>query len=60
MLKLTLDTIEGYGYIAKIFGVGIAVFYNIKYTLAYNGRRVHKHVILGNLTPYLPYNTLYL
>ena len=38
----------------KTFGVGVAAYYTVKFTPAYDGSRVHKQVRLGHLTPCSP------
>ena len=37
---------EGYGYICNVRGVGAAVIYDVKFTPAYDGGRVHKNIHL--------------
>ena len=40
----------------KTFGVGVAAYYTVKFTPAYNGSRVHKQVRLGDLNPCSPFS----
>ena len=47
---------EGYGYVTATFGVGIAAYYSIKYTPAFDGGSTHKQVQLGDLTPCSPFD----
>ena len=45
---------DGYGYIQETFGVGLAAYYTIKYTLAQDSGRTYKGIHLAELTPFSP------